>query len=157
MQLAPSADMTAPERPITADPIAEAGQLLRKATRLPFEAKRPRAWARQFSSLVSDARKAVVAHILRAERPDSAINQLSAERPELRPVIERQNGEHKTLLLEVFQLAEDAQVLSNPGIWDMVEFTEKAKSLVQALERHQRRLVDITYEATWRDIGGEAG
>ena len=157
MHIAPTADLPALPGPFKADPITEAGLLLRKAARLPFEARRQRKWARQFSTLVNDARKAVVAHILRAERPDSAINLLSAERPELRPVIERQNGEHETLLLEVFQLAEDAQVLTNPGIWEMVEFTEKAKSLLQALERHQRRMADIAYEASLRGLASEAG
>lgn len=157
MQLTPSAALPAASFRLNPDPIAEAGQLLRRAARLPFEAKRPRAWAKQFTHLASDARKALVAHILRAERTDSAFNQLGYERPELRAVIDRQNDEHAELLAQVFRLVEDSQILRNPGIWDMVEFSEKAKSLEVALERHHSRMVDIAFEATCRDFGGEAG
>ncbi|MCK9518385.1 MAG: hypothetical protein M0R74_05060 [Dehalococcoidia bacterium] len=157
MQLTPSATLPSAPFHFTPDPIANAGQLLRRAARLPFEAKRPRAWARQFTHLATDARTALVAHILRAERADSAFNQLSSERPEFRHLIDRQTSEHKELLLQIFRLVEDAQVLRDPGIWDMVEFSEKAKLLELALERHHSRMVDIAYEAACREIGGEAG
>lgn len=153
MQFASSAPFKGAPIHLKPDPIAEAGQLLRRAARLPFEARRPRAWARQFTHLVTDARKALVDHILRAERTDSAFNQLGAERPELRHVIDRQTDEHKQLLADMFHLAEDVRILRDPGIWDMVEFTEKAKSLVMALERHHTRMVDIAFEASCRDLG----
>ncbi|MGE5596947.1 MAG: hypothetical protein ACM3S1_13050 [Hyphomicrobiales bacterium] len=141
----------------SSDPIVEAGRLLRRAARLPFEAARPRAWATQFTEAMVEARKALVAHILRAERSDSHMNEVYQGIPRLRSLVSRQTDEHQELLGRCHELVEDARILDEPGLWDMVEFSEKAKSLELAVGRHRERMLELVYEANNRQLGGEAG
>lgn len=146
-----------PATPPHFDPILEACIALRRATRVPFEVAHARAWRVRFARYSGFARRALVAHILRAERADSEVNGIAAERPFLLPLIARQAGEHTDLLCRSHQLVEDSLALSQPRLWDMVELAERAKVLERDVERHHDRLLTIVYEARLREFGGEGG
>lgn len=138
-------------------PIQEARRLLHRAARLPFEAANPRDWADHFTNDIVAARRALVDHILQAERVDSDLNEVYACSPRLRPLVERQTEEHRELLALCHDLAEEAMVLESPGLWVMVEFSERTKALELLVEKHQERRMDLVYESAYRELGGEAG
>ena len=139
------------------DPIAHAVEALRSAVLVPFEAARAASWAKRFELCAATARRALVEHILRAERAASEVNVLAAARPHLVPLIGRQAGEHSDLLRRCHSLVEDTLALAEPGIWDMVELAERAKALGRDVARHHERLLQIVHEADYRELGGEAG
>lgn len=158
MQATESAPEAVPQPLLRAkSPLTEARDLLRKAARLPFEAANPDAWGRAFTEHMIAARRALVDHVLAAERVDSQINEVARCAPRLRPLVDRHTDEHRDLLAQVHQLAEDARELREPGLWDMVEMSERAKELQVAADRHEHQRSELVFEANYRELGGEAG
>ena len=139
------------------DPLMEARNLLRRAARLPFEAANAKAWGQAFTEHMTAARRAMVDHILESERVDSPMNEVARCAPRLRPLVNQHADEHRQILAQVHQLAEDARRLPKPGLWDMVEMSERAKELQMAADRHEHRRADLVFEANYRELGGEAG
>ncbi|MFN8506684.1 MAG: hypothetical protein U0547_03865 [Dehalococcoidia bacterium] len=133
------------------DPLDEARELLRRAARLPYHAARADAWARRFRRLTGDATTAITRHVLHLQRRQAA----GAETPpRLLPALQRQAAEAEDLVRASFDLVHEAEAAHRPGIWNMVELGEQAMRLSIAVERHHNRLLDISYEAGQRDLGG---
>jgi hypothetical protein len=142
--------------PTAGDPIGEAREMLRKAARLPFAASHPLAWSSKFAQLVGGARGCVWQHITKAARPDSALARVERDEPRLHPAIERQREEHADLARQVDDLYSEVSVAGEVDIWRMIELGERAILLEMQLARHQNRLLQMMYESTHVDIGGEA-
>ncbi len=135
------------------DPLAEARELLRRAARLPYHAARADAWARRFRRLTADATAAITRHVLHLQRGQPA--EPGAETPpRLLPALRRQAEEAQDLARASFDLAHEAAAAHRPDIWNMVELGEQAMRLSIAVERHHNRLLEISYEAGQRDLGG---
>lgn len=143
-------------RPLPAvppDPIEEARRLLRTAARLPYSASAPNTWLRRFRRHLVDARRALAAHVMRGERSDSDVNLVAASHPRLIPEAQRQADEHMELLRMAHDLVSETDAEQEPDLWRMVNLSEETMALAQLVERHHRRLVELTYEATNRDLG----
>lgn len=139
------------------DPISEARELLRAASRLPFAASYPLQWSQRFGQHVGAARNALRRHIARAMRPDSPMSQIERDEPRLRSAIGRQREEHFLLAQQTDTLFEESRLQSDVDIWRMIDLGEKAILLEMALARHHNRLVRLVYETTHQELGGEAG
>lgn len=135
------------------DPIEDARRVLRSAARLPYTAARPNAWLRLFRSQLGTARRSLVHHALRGERPDAEIRAFGARQPRLLPMAERQLAEHTELLRRACALLDEADRLDRPDIFRMVALSEETMALAVAVEHHQRRLSELAFEATHRDLG----
>ncbi|MCC6387857.1 MAG: hypothetical protein IT302_10795 [Dehalococcoidia bacterium] len=135
------------------DPLAEAHDLLRRAARLPYHAARADAWARRFRRLTGDATTAITRHVLHLQRRQAAGPGVETP-PRLLPALQRQAEEAAELVRASFDLAHEAEATRRPDIWNMVELGEQAMRLSIAVERHHNRLLDISYEAGQRDLGG---
>lgn len=150
----PSTTLSRPLPPITPDPIEDAKRLLRAAARLPYSASAPNTWLRRFRLHVVDARRALAVHVMRGERSDSDVNTFVTDNPRLIPQVQRQADEHMELMRLAHELVSETETIDAPDLWRMVNLSEETMALAQMVEKHHRRLVDIAYEATNRDIGG---
>lgn len=139
------------------DPIQDARDLLRQAARLPFAAGHPRQWSTRFVRHVAAARTALRQHIARTMSPDSPMSLLEIEEPRLHSALERQREEHLALARQADELYAEANTNPDADIWRMIDLGERAIMLEMALARHHNRLLRLVYEATNRELGGEAG
>jgi hypothetical protein len=142
-------------RTIAPDPLAEARELLHRAARLPYEASRCRGWGPRFLAYAEQARRAVIDHVLGAERTDSAIERMRRMQPRLASRIQRQAREHQALLVRIHGLVLEAGLLTMPDVWAVVRLSEEALLIERDLGRHQDRLLDLVHEVTQVELGGE--
>jgi len=138
------------------DPIADAREKLRHASRLPFHAHQPHSWQISFRQLVNSARAEIRRHIWIAELPDSPLNLAENKEPRLLHTVAVQRSEHESFAERADSLVDAASAPGEVDIWKMIELGEQAILLEMALARHHNRLIQLVYEATLRDIG-EAG
>jgi len=142
-------------RTVAPEPLAEARDLLHRAARLPYEASRCRGWGPRFLAYAEQARRAVVDHVLGAERSDSATERMRRTQPRLTSRIQRQAREHQSLLVRIHGLVVEAGLLSMPDVWAVVRLSEEALLIERDLGRHQDRLLDLVHEVTQVELGGE--
>lgn len=141
----------------TREPLAAARGSLHAAARLPFASSQGAVWRSRFAHHVETARNAVREHVISSNRADSVLSAIEREEPRLRTVVEKQRCEHAELVRQTKSLSEEAASRPDVDIWRMIDLGEKAMLLEMALARHQDRLVQLVYEATNRELGGEAG
>lgn len=130
------------------DPLEEATEQLRRASRVPYEAQEPGRWLHEFQHHVSMARRLLAARSVDLrQRPAEAL-------PRLGPLAERRLQCHEQLARAADDLFTSAYLSVEPDLLEMVELTEAAKALEHALRRERERRSDLLFEATHRDLGG---
>ena len=136
------------------DPLIAAADLLHRAGRLPFDAHEAGAWARRYRALVQSASEGVNVHRWLTTLPDSALERVAAEQPQLRNATDRQLVEHADITSRLAELMADAISETPLDTAAVVELMEGALALERELRRHHEHLVDLVYEAANREWGG---
>jgi len=139
------------------DAIIDARSFLHRAARPSYEAAAASRWLRGFRQDVLAARRAVVVHILHAEREDSALNRIEQDEPRLQSAVRRQLAEHDDILRQVHALVDTAIAAEDADIWRVVDLSERARTVAKTLDRHWRRYLDLIHERENRELGGEGG
>jgi hypothetical protein len=139
------------------DPIVDARSFLHRAGRPSYESALAGRWLRGFRQDVLAARRAVVVHILQAEREDSTLNRIRKEEPRLQGAVGRQFADHDEILRKVHALVDTAMATEDAGIWRVVDLSERARVVTTTLDRHRRRYLELIHERENRVLGGEGG
>jgi len=139
------------------DAIVDARMFLHRAARPSYATALASRWLRGFRQDVLAARRAVVVHILQAEREDSALNRIREDEPRLQGAVGRQLADHDDILRQVHALVETAMAAGEADIWCVVDLSERARSVAKALDRHWRRYLELFHERENRELGGEGG
>ena len=138
----------------THDPLIAAADLLHQAGRLPFDSHEADHWVRRYRELVRGASEHVDVHRWVTTRPDSTLERVAAEQPQLRHATERQRVEHGEITARLAALvagSASGTALDTPAA---VELMEGALELERELRRHYEHLVDLVYESANREWGG---
>ena len=128
-------------------PLDEATAWLRRAVSVPYEARDPGRWLREFQECVSLARRMLATRAAELRRR-------GVPQPRLIPLATREEVRHEQLARMADALFTDAYLLVVPDLLDMVDLTEAAKALERAVARQAERRSDLLYEADYLDLGG---
>ena len=110
-----------------------------------------RTWAEQLRGAVLAMIDALAVHIDETEQPTGLYDEIMADTPRLAPAVDRLRREHVALMGQAAELIKVAAV--PPSSIDVARLRDDAVALVGAVERHQRRGLDLLYDFYQVDLG----
>jgi hypothetical protein len=129
--------------------VAEAAAALATVATSPGEDKR--AWAETLRGDVVEIIDAWAMHIDETEQPGGLYEEIIADKPRLAHAIDVLRREHEAVMADAAALMQAAAVPSSAI--DQPVLRADAAALVKAVERHQRRGLDLLYDFYQLDIG----
>jgi hypothetical protein len=114
-------------------------------------------WLQEYLSAVDEARSLVVRHNAACESEEGPLVHVGHQRPRLRPQIDIRLDEHETILSQIDSLRERALDLPPDDARALSSLTYDTLLCEGRMFAHLNGVLDLVFEATHVDIGGEGG